>query len=78
MNSNEFELLYNRFTWKEQTVRSACVISGIPVSLNYFKLDLQGRYKICVSLMEFNEFQCELLYIRFTLKYQTLRFAFRI
>ena len=35
MNSNDFELLFMKSMCKDQTLRFATVISGIPGSLNY-------------------------------------------
>ena len=57
MISRELEFLYIRFTKKEQPFRFALGIQGLPGSLNSFISDLQGRNKLCVSLLEFQDFQ---------------------
>ena len=76
VNLFEFELLYIRFARNEQILRFTIRIPRIPMSFKYFILNLQGISKLCFSVRNSNNsLEFELLYIRFTKKMQTSRFA---
>ena len=69
MQFKESELLYMKFTKKDQTSRFAIGIPSNSMSLNYFISNLCGGIKLRVSLKDFHAIhESELLYIEFTMK----------